>query len=1092
MKQKLFSIFFVLAISIGSLWAQTSTTTNYTWDELYQEPYEALSGSTTTMYKYVWARGGGNYPAFWFYILFRKSEMVTYNGRTYPAKGNYTISSNLGTPNVIANYQVANTEAGSTTKCMTEYDVSGQKYYYPISGSGKVEEGADLPYITYSATSNQNANGYTVSSGQYQKIYVNVGSPATYYNVNVVSNNNSYGTVTSTYKSGYVYANNRSQEYKKNSVYTITATPKSGYRFVSWSDGGAQTHDITITGDQTYTATFAPNAATQYTISTAVTPAGYGTVSGAGQYYENDQATLTATSANEHLYIFDHWLKDDVTYEGGTTITPTVTSGATYTAVFRNANAGTITGVAANGTISGTGYYAGGTPVELTVTPNDGYIFTQWSDGNTDNPRTVYVDGDATYTAQFEEGVEIIIADGTCNDESGYFNFIGSANGYSVRIESASVALRTGDFSYSQLEQTSDYTYVKLNNNNIELDYSRQRANVSFWSHTHLLLEAWEYDTSGKEYHIYIKAPLPNSNEINSANSAYDVQSFPSVDDVTAADEDGKAWIYANKGGNPGTGYYVYNTWLAFMPDNTKYGKVPTGIYPIKGTEEAETAVGGYNVQIDGNGYLSSMDGCVAQRRNGYVENIWIPVDGTIEVVNVDEQYWVNVQGKSSYKQNVYFTIGTAPFNVNITSAGNGSVDILLNATNWGTTVHYDEGTSKFFSGNSITLTATPNSGYEFWRWSDEDASVKTSAYGASRNVTVSGNLTLQAIFRVAGPATHTLTWDVDGGTLVGTAGVDYLAAGEYEEGTTITLPDATREGYTLDAWSFTMGGMDLEKDAGAEIDLDEDVTFTATWTQATTLYLYDNKDATYYNNIKALNGQTYDVTYHRSVAYTSDNGNARWYTLCLPFDVDQSQLTNAGLLRKVYEYRYAIGSADVGDQVTFHFRVATSMVAGQGYLVKATGDMGPNFTFTGVTLNTSADVEDGNVDNLKNSNAYKESGDIAIVGVLRSGTLSNDDRKVMGLANNKIWYPHTNGNPMPAYRAYFYNPTASPTTMPRVRIVVEGEGTTELEVVDGELYDARGNDADGDVRAPRKYIRNGVLIIERNGVRYDAQGKRL
>ena len=172
-------------------------------------------------------------------------------------------------------------------------------------------------------------------------------------------------------------------------------------------------------------------------------------------------------------------------------------------------------------------------------------------------------------------------------------------------------------------------------------------------------------------------------------------------------------------------------------------------------------------------------------------------------------------------------------------------------------------------------------------------------------------------------------------------------------------------------------------------------------------------------------------------------------------------------------------------------------MHAGQGYLVKATGNMGPDFTFENVTLNTSADVENGNVDNLKNSNAYKESGDIAIVGVLRNGTLSNDGRKVMGLANNKIWYPHSSGNPMPAYRAYFYNPNASASSvMPRVRIVVEGEDTTELEVVDGELDDAGGYNADGDGRGPsgvaKKYIRNGVLIIERNGVRYDAQGKRL
>jgi hypothetical protein len=141
---------------------------------------------------------------------------------------------------------------------------------------------------------------------------------------------------------------------------------------------------------------------TQYTISTAVTPAGYGTVSGSGDYYEGREATLTATSANEHVYIFDHWLKDGNNYAGGATITPTVTA-ATYTAVFRAAAAGTITGYAnplyGSATVSPSGNQAGGTAVTLTVTHNSGYMFVQWEDGNTDNPRTVYVDGDATYTA---------------------------------------------------------------------------------------------------------------------------------------------------------------------------------------------------------------------------------------------------------------------------------------------------------------------------------------------------------------------------------------------------------------------------------------------------------------------------------------------------------------------------------------------------------------------------------------------------------------------------------------------------------------------------------------------------------------------
>ncbi len=312
----------------------------------------------------------------------------------------------------------------------------------------------------------------------------------------------------------------------------------------------------------------------------------------------------------------------------------------------------------------------------------------------------------------------------------------------------------------------------------------------------------------------------------------------------------------------------------------------------------------------------------------------------------------------------------------------------------------------------------------------------------------------------------------------------------------TITLPTPTKTGYTFAGWEDEDGG---SHDGDEMFFPEKSQTFTATWTKATTLDLYDNRNAAYYNNIKDLNGKTYDVTYHRSVKYESDNGNARWYTLCLPFDVDQSQLDLNGLTGKVYEYRYAEGSADENDHVTFHFRAVKSpnyMHAGQGYLVKATSTMPSEYTFANVTLNTATDVADGDVNDLKETNAYKESGEIAIVGVLRNGTLSAVGKQVMGLANNKIWYPHSSGNPMPAYRAYFYNPNASASVMPRVRIEVEGEGTTELEVVDGELYDARGNNAGGDVRAPSgaasKYIRNGVLIIERNGVTYDAQGKRL
>ena len=113
----------------------------------------------------------------------------------------------------------------------------------------------------------------------------------------------------------------------------------------------------------------------------------------------------------------------------------------------------------------------------------------------------------------------------------------------------------------------------------------------------------------------------------------------------------------------------------------------------------------------------------------------------------------------------------------------------------------------------------------------------------------------------------------------------------------------------------------------------------------------------------------------------------------------------------------------------------------------------------------------------------------IRLVGTLRPGTLRQDGKKVMALSNNKMYYPNAAGNYMPAYRAYFYDPTGSATLTQHVRIVVEGEDTSEIEIVDGEMV---GADLVSDRNQVRKYIENGILVIEREGVRYNAQGKRL
>lgn len=76
-----------------------------------------------------------------------------------------------------------------------------------------------------------------------------------------------------------------------------------------------------------------------------------------------------------------------------------VTGGATVTTFTITTNV-TPSG---SGMVTGGGTFAEGTNIELHAVANAGYEFSKWNDGVTDNPRTVTVTKDMSYTAQFKE-----------------------------------------------------------------------------------------------------------------------------------------------------------------------------------------------------------------------------------------------------------------------------------------------------------------------------------------------------------------------------------------------------------------------------------------------------------------------------------------------------------------------------------------------------------------------------------------------------------------------------------------------------------------------------------------------------------------
>lgn len=98
------------------------------------------------------------------------------------------------------------------------------------------------------------------------------------------------------------------------------------------------------------------------------------------------------------------------------------------------------------GRASGGGTYQSGTRISLSATANDGYVFKDWNDGNNQNPRSITVTKNETYTANFDvklpdKYVITVIADpveggtvegGGSFDENSQITIVATANtGYS-------------------------------------------------------------------------------------------------------------------------------------------------------------------------------------------------------------------------------------------------------------------------------------------------------------------------------------------------------------------------------------------------------------------------------------------------------------------------------------------------------------------------------------------------------------------------------------------------------------------------------------------------------------------------------------
>ena len=246
------------------------------------------------------------------------------------------------------------------------------------------------------------------------------------YMVSAVSDNETMGIVSG------------GGTYYEGDTATLTVTPNRGFGFTQWNDGNTDNPRIVIvTEDVEYIASFV--ALPSYTITVTSANETMGTVSGGGTYYEGETAVLRATPVNDLLFISSYGF---VSWDDGNTDNPrriVVAENASYTAFFSYMRRITVVSADENmGTVSGGGRYPEGSQAVISATAQEHYHFTQWQDGNTDNPRTITVVDTATYIASFaidQHTITVAANDGTFGNVSD-----GGTYDYGTEIQISAIA----------------------------------------------------------------------------------------------------------------------------------------------------------------------------------------------------------------------------------------------------------------------------------------------------------------------------------------------------------------------------------------------------------------------------------------------------------------------------------------------------------------------------------------------------------------------------------------------------------------------------------------------------------------------------
>lgn len=243
-----------------------------------------------------------------------------------------------------------------------------------------------------------------------------------------------------------------------NLTLSSTKPTRTGYTFNSWNtskDGSGTKYSAgaTYTGNKAITL-YAQWKVNSYGITVKSANSTMGYVTGGGTYNYGKSVSISAVA--NYGYKFVKWS------DGNTSASRTITvnGAATYVAYFE-ARPYTMTVYSDDttmGTVGGGGSYNYHTNATITAYPKTGHHFVEWDDGNTSNPRTVYMEGNDSYTAYFEKNKYSLTAYVYDIDTNSSNNTIGSVSNTGT--------YEYGDYVTMKATPIVGYKFVKWNDGN--------------------------------------------------------------------------------------------------------------------------------------------------------------------------------------------------------------------------------------------------------------------------------------------------------------------------------------------------------------------------------------------------------------------------------------------------------------------------------------------------------------------------------------------------------------------------------------------------------------------------------------------------